>query len=103
LRQLRTDYADTVVALDADAQGNARLEVWRPFASKRIEGALDRLRGWRYEEKAPRSQTPIPMLLADHPDHPRPLEFELRPGSPLSEELRTLAPDAVAAAERSLA
>jgi hypothetical protein len=99
-RQILSDYANNVVSLDADmASGQANISIWRPFSAKTISGPLDRLTDWQFQRKGTRVKTPI--LTAHHPGHPQPLEFELRPGSPLAEEIRTLAPDAVAAFERA--
>ena len=98
-RQILSDHANNVVALDADmTSGQASISIWRPFSAKKITAPLDRLTDWQFQTKGGRVKTPI--LTAHHPDHPRPLEFELRAGSPLSEEIRALAPDAVAAFER---
>jgi hypothetical protein len=100
-RQILSDHANNVVALDADmATRQASISIWRPFSAKKIPGPLDRLTDWQFQRKGARVKTPI--LTAHHPDHPRPLEFELRPGAPVGEELRALAPDAVAAFERAL-
>ena len=99
-RQILSDYANNVVALDVDAENaQASISIWRPFSAKRITGPLGRLTDWQFQTRGGRVKTPI--LTAHHPDHPRPLEFELGPGSPLSEELRALAPEAVAAFERA--
>ena len=99
-RQILSDHANNVVSLDADmTNGQASISIWRPFSAKKIVGPLDRLTDWQFQRKGTRVKMPI--LTAHHPDHPQPLEFELRTGSQISEELRALAPDAVAAFERS--
>jgi hypothetical protein len=104
LRQLNSDYADMVVSADADGTaGPARISVWRPFLPKTLEGPLDKLANWRFEVKAPRPNLRIPMLLAEHPQHPRPLRFEVGPGIALSEGFRALAPEALAAYEKGAA
>jgi hypothetical protein len=100
-RQILSDHANNVIALDADPAGReASISIWRPFSAKKITGPLDRLSDWQFQRKGTRVKTPI--LTAHHPDHPQPLEFELRPGAAVSEELRALAPEAVAAFERAL-
>ena len=100
-RQILSDHANNVVALDADpANGQASISIWRPFSARKISGPLDRLTDWQFQRKGTRVKLPI--LTAHHPDHPRPLEFELRTGSQISPELRALAPEAVAAFERAL-
>ena len=102
MRQMLTDYADIVTALDADRPANrTAISVWRPFGPKRIEGDLDRLGNWRFETQKPRGDARIATILADHPGHPRPLRFEVGRGLPISDDLRALAPDAVAAYERA--
>jgi hypothetical protein len=101
-RQILSEHANDVVALDADmTTRQANISIWRPFSAKRVAGSLDQLTDWQFQRKGTRVKTPI--LTAHHPDHPQPLEFELRPGGPVSAELRALAPEAVAAFERATA
>jgi hypothetical protein len=98
-KQFRDGYSDSVVSLDLDrAKGEAAITLWRPFGAKKISGRLDQLTDWQFQVKAGKTRTPL--LTAHHPDYPRPLELELRPGLPVSEGLRGLAPDAVAAFEQ---
>ena len=89
LRQLRDDYSDTVVAVDAGPQG-ARIALWRPYGMKRIEGPLSALTNWRREVRTPRRNVRVEMLVADHPGHPRPLAFETGRGVVVTEEFRAL-------------
>jgi len=97
--QIRDTAFDSVVTFDADlASGTADVVMWRPFSEKRIAGPLGRFTDWQFQMKTGRARTPI--LTVHHPEHPRPLELELRPGVPVSKGLRSLAPDAVAAFER---
>jgi hypothetical protein len=99
VKQLSDSASDSVVALDADtATGEATVSLWRPFRTKQLTGPLDRLSDWQFQTKSGRVKTPL--LTAHHPDYPRPLEFELRFGVPVSDALRALAPDAVATFER---
>jgi len=98
-KQIRDTAMDSVSSLDVDmTTRSASIILWRPFSSKVITGSLDRLTDWQFQLRSGRVRTPI--LTAHHPDYPRPLEFELRPGTAVSEELRKLAPDAVAAFEK---
>ena len=98
-RQLLETSANTVVALDADpATRRATVTLWKPFSSTTISGSLDDFTDWQFQLRPGRVRTP--MLTAHHPAHPRPLEFELKPGGAVAEELRGLAPEAVAAFER---
>ncbi len=96
MNQILTDGRDMVTALDVeDATGQATISLWRPFAARRIEGSLERLSGWRpYSKQARNVRTP--MLLADHPDHPRPLQFELGRSISFTDRFRALAPEATA-------
>jgi hypothetical protein len=100
LRQMFVEYGDRVVALDAVAGGASVITVWRPLASVRISGPLAALSDWRFEMRTARSQHDTSVLLADHPQHPRPLKFELVRGVPISDEFRALAPEAVETFER---
>jgi len=98
LRQLNTDYGDMVVSVDADGStGPAKIVVWRPFMSKTLEGPVDKLSNWRFEVRQPRPNLRIPTVFAEHPDHKRPLRFEVGPGITIGEPFRALAPDAFAA------
>lgn len=98
-KQLRDSVSDSVVSLDADmTTREATVTLWRPFSAKELAGSLDRLTDWQFQTKAGKTRTPL--LTAHHPDYPRPLEFELRPGAKVDDKLRALAPDAVAAFER---
>jgi hypothetical protein len=98
-RQLFDSVADSVMTLDVAQQSReAGVSFWRPFGARKIGGSLDQLSDWQFQMKGPRS--PAPILTAHHPGHPRPLEFELRREIPITEGLRALAPEAVAAFER---
>jgi hypothetical protein len=98
-KQLSDTAMDSVVAFDADkATGQSELTLWRPLSKKVISGPLDRFTDFQFQMRAGRMRTPI--LTAHHPDYPRPLEFELQPGQPISDELKALAPEAVAAFEK---
>ena len=99
IKQLRDTAFDTVVALDADLGAHhSILTLWRPFSSKTIAGPLERFTDWQFQTRSGRVRTPI--LTAHHPHHPRPLEFELRTDVTINDDLRTLAPEAIAAFER---
>lgn len=95
--QLHSLYGDSVVSLDS-AGDAAAIKVWSPFVSRRIEGRLDQLTKWRFEAKQV-GNARIPLILADHPAHPRPLRFEVGPGIAISHGFRTLTPDAIASFE----
>jgi hypothetical protein len=95
-RQIERDFADTVIALDADG-GNARIALWRPLGAKRIEGPLSALTGWRREIRTPRRNVSVDTLVADHPNHPRPLLFEMGKGVVATDAFRALTPAAASA------
>ncbi len=97
-RQVIFGNIDAVVALDVEG-GEAAIAVWRPFTSKQIVGPLEKLSDWRPYGKQVRRNVRTPMLLVDHPDYPRPLEFEIGPGIELSDEFKALAGEASAAFE----
>ena len=73
--------------------------MWKPFGATRIAGPLERFSDFRPYGKQVRRNVRTPMVLADHPDHPRPLEFELGPGIVFGEEFRRLAGEALTALE----
>jgi len=101
MRQILADGADMVTALDvSESSGQATISLWRPFAPKRLEGSLDSLSEWRPYAKVARNFR-TPMLLADHPAYPRPLQFEIGRGIALTEQFRALAPEALASLEES--
>ena len=101
MRQLLVDHAGTVVRLDVDKAANAVvLYLWRPFRSQQVKAGLEGLSDWRFENRTVRANVQVPTLVADHPDVPQPLHFELGKGVELSKELRALAPDAVATSEK---
>jgi hypothetical protein len=93
--QVLSEGKDMVVSLDADETGaNGTISIWKPFGSKRIEGRLDRLSEWRPYARQVRGMR-TPMLLVDHPAHPRPLQFEVGSGIALSDRFKALAGEAL--------
>ncbi len=99
VRQLRKDYSDTVVRFESDTDGRGAATIWQPFKSKRIDGPLESFSNWRFSEAEQKGGIRLPMLLAEHPDHPNPLKFELTGKIEITAELRALAPEAIAAFE----
>jgi hypothetical protein len=98
LWQLHSQYADQVVSLDMEGD-RATVVVWRPFVSRVIATPADQFRNWRYEMMKVANNS-LPMVLANHADHPRPLRFEVGSGIAISDGFRALAEQAVAAFER---
>ncbi len=93
-RQLLSGTIDAVVWLDLDPSRQATVALWRPFTTKQIAGPVDRLTGWRPFAKQVRRNMLQPMVLADHPDYPRPLEFEIGRGIRIDDAFKTLAAEA---------
>lgn len=94
LRQVLGANRDTVISLDLDGDV-ATVAIWKPFGARKIVGSVARLTEWRPYAKPVRRNLSQPMLLVDHPEHPRPLEFELGQGILVGEGLRTLAGEAL--------
>lgn len=101
LRVTISEARDLILALDADpASGQATISLWRPFRMKRIETRMDRLSGWRHwVQTTPRGQR-THYLLVQEPSHDGALRLELLPGQSVTEELRMIAPEAIADFER---
>jgi hypothetical protein len=97
LYQTFIDGRDLVGAFDVDfAAGTAAVTLWRPFRRIRLDGALDRMTGWRFWVKAGQGGQRSYLLHADFPGYPRKLQFELRRGAPVPDGLRQIAPEAIA-------
>jgi hypothetical protein len=92
-RQIERDFSDTVIALDADGE-KARISLWRPLRRKHIDSPLSALTGWRREIRTPRRNVSVDTLVADHPNHPRPLLFEMGKGIVTTDTFRALTPPA---------
>ena len=67
---------------------------------KRIDTSLERITGWRHWIQTGSRGRRAFFLLAEEPSHEGALRFELRPGSAIAEELREIAPQAIADFER---
>ena len=101
LRVTLAEARDLVVALDADpASGQAAMSLWRPFRMKRIETGLDRLTGWRHWLQTNTRGQRTHYLIVQEPSHDGALRLELHPGQPIMDELRKIAPEAIADFER---
>jgi hypothetical protein len=99
LRQVLGANRDAVISLDLDGD-IATVAMWKPFGARRIVGPVAQLTEWRPYAKPVRRNLNQPMLLADHPEHPRPLEFELGQGILIGEALRKLAGEALGQGQR---
>jgi hypothetical protein len=101
LRSALAETRDLVVAFDVDMDsGKAAVTLWRPFRMKRIDTTLDRLTGWRrWIQTASRGRRTY-FLLAREVTYDGVLRFTLEPGMTVPDELRRIAPEAIADFER---
>ena len=98
LRQVLGANRDTVLWLDIDGDA-ATAAVWKPFGTKKIVGPIGGFTEWRPYAKQVRRNMRQPLVLVDHPEHPRPLEFELGRGIVIGDGFRPLAGEALAGFE----
>lgn len=97
LRLTLTEIRDRVIALDVDKElGQAVIVLWRPFSATRLETTLDQITGWRHWVQTKSLNRRNYFLFARLPSYPNQLRFELRPDVPIAEELRQIAPEAIA-------
>lgn len=97
LRTMLAETRDLVVAFDADLTSrHAMMLLWRPFRMKRIDTELEQITGWRHRVSTESRGRRTFFLLADEPSHKDALRFELHAGIEVGEELRGIAPDAIA-------
>jgi hypothetical protein len=98
--QLINDSSDTVATLDVDeATGASVVTLWRPFYSKTLAANVSAIRDWRFHVKIGNRNIRTYLIYADHPEYPRPLQFDLRRAD--VEGLRKFAGEAVAEFERA--
>jgi len=93
-RQVMNGNRDSAMWLDLDDARNATIGVWQPFSTKRISGPASALTGWRPYSKRVQRNLQLSVLLADHPGHPRPVEFELGSGVQIDDAFKALAGEA---------
>lgn len=104
LRQTIVESRDLVTAFDVDPASNGMIAtLWRPLGGERLEGGRDRYTDWRFYVRIGRRNAHTYYLYVNHPDHPRPIQFELRPGTVVNDELRRLAPEAISEFEEATA
>jgi hypothetical protein len=102
LYQVFAEARDAVVSFAFDpATGRSLTTLWRPLAPRRLAASRDDLTAWRFHIKVGRRDVRTYYLYADHAAHPRPLQFELRPGMTIADDLRRLAPEAIDEFERA--
>jgi len=101
LRSALAETRDLVIAFEADIDsGKAAVTLWRPLRMKRIDTTLDRLTGWRYWIQTASRGRRVHFLLAREPSYDGTLRFALEPGMTIPDELRRIAPEAIADFER---
>lgn len=102
LRSALAETQDLVISLDVEmASGKAAIELWRPLRMKRIDTTLDRLTGWRHWIQTASRGRRAHLLLAREASYDGILRFELQPGMEIPDELRRIAPEAIADFERA--
>lgn len=92
--QLIGDSRDTVSTFDADEAGTSVVKLWRPLWTETLTADLAAIRDWRFYVKVGKRNMKSFYIYADHPNYPRPLQFDLRRNDAAG--LRRVAPEAVA-------
>lgn len=94
---------DLIIALDADpSSGEAVIELWRPFRKQQIETKLTELTDWRHWIQTASRGRQTHFLLVRAPSYEGMLRVELYPGIKIPDEVRRLAPEAIADYERAI-
>ena len=99
--QLMKDFGDSVATLDRDGD-TLTATLWRPWGTLKIAGPRERFTNWRFHIVMAKRNQRMPVIRVDHPDYPRPLAMELKPGVTPLDGLRDVAPDAVADYEEAI-
>jgi hypothetical protein len=98
--QLIEDSRDSVATFDLDVKTGATVAtLWRPTGTVKLTADLAAIGNWRLYVKLGKRNSRTFYIYADHPGHPRPLQFDLRRND--AEGLRKVAPEAVAEYERA--
>jgi len=101
VRASLAEARDVAISFDADIEsGKAGIALWRPFHVKRINTTLDRITGWRHWVQTASRGRRVHYLLAREESYDGVLRFPLEPGMTIPDELRRIAPEAVADFER---
>jgi hypothetical protein len=91
---------DGVIALDMDdATGKVVIWLWSPLGTRRVKTEIHQIANWRYVVSNGSRRPRFRLILADLPKRSRPIRFDLHPNRPVPDQLRRIAPDAVAAYE----
>lgn len=101
VRAALAETRDLAISFDADIDsGHAAIALWRPFHVKRIDTTLDRITGWRHWVQTASRGRRAHFLLAREASYDGMLRFQLEPGMTIPDELRRIAPEAVADFEK---
>lgn len=100
--QVLADSRDQVARLEAGANGETVVTLWRPTGPLRLrtDQPLDQ---WRMYVKIAGRGLRRPFLYLRHPGHPRELQLELRGDVTITDELRAMAGEALAEFEAQMA
>lgn len=91
---LLKEASDLVATLDLDeTTGETVTTLWRPLKPITLTAPRGAITNWRLYVKIGNRNLRTPVIYADHPGHPRPIEFDLRRADLTA--LRQLAPEAV--------
>jgi hypothetical protein len=101
--RLMRDSGNVVAVLDRDEAGD-RLVVtlWRPWGTRTIAGPRSAFTNWRFHISVASRNLRVYLLRVDHADVKGPLAIELKPGTTPLEDLRALAPGAIADFEEAV-
>jgi hypothetical protein len=101
--RLMRDSGNVIAALDRDEAGD-RLVVtcWRPWGTRTIAGPLSAFANWRFHISIMGRNLRVYVLRVDHAEVKGPLTIELKPGTTPLDELRALAPGAIADFEEAV-
>ena len=102
VRAMLAEAHDLVVSFDADIEsGNATIRLWRLFHMKQIDTTLDQITGWHHFVQTGARDERSHFLLAREKSHDGMLRFALEPEMTIPDELRRIAPQAIADFERA--
>jgi hypothetical protein len=102
IRVTLAEARDLAVSFDADVEtGEAKIALWRPFHMKHIDTALDRMSDWQHWVQTASRGRSDHFLLAREETYDGVLRFALEPGMTIPDELRRIAPEAVADFKRA--
>ena len=89
-RLLLDETRDQVARIETDDDGATVVTLWRVTGPRRL-CAAEPLAGWDYHFRVAGRGLKRRFLRVTHPDHPRPLEIEIRRDVEITDELRAMA------------